>query len=123
MNDKTTAFGKIARFGAVASLAVAGLVAAGTAQARDNVSFSLGIGVPGVAVGVSNYYPAYQQPYYAPVYQQPAPVYYAPAPVYVRPAPVYYAPPVYYRPAPRYYGPRGYGHGGHGRGHGGHGHR
>ena len=58
----------------------------GVAAARDNVSFSLSLGVPAYA------------PYVAP----PAPVYYAP------PAPVYYAPPppprVYYAPAPVVYG-------------------
>ena len=121
MNDKTSTlasrFGKVARIGAVASLAVAGLVGVTAAQARDNVSFSLGIGVPGVAVGVSNapYYspaPVYYAP--QPVYVQPAPVYYNPPPVYYRPAPVYYQPrPVYYGP---YYGPRGHGHGPHGHG-------
>ena len=120
MNDKSSTFGKVARVGAVATLAVAGLVAAGGAQARSDVAFSLGIGVPGVAVGVSN--APYYQP--APVYYQPQPVYSQPAPVYYQPAPVYYEPaPVYYRPAPvyfgaTYYGGRGYyGHGYH------HGHR
>ncbi len=105
--------------GVAATLAVAAMGFAGAAQARDDVSFSIGIGVPGVQIGVSNAYPVYQQPVYvqpAPVYHAPAPVYY-PRPVYVRPAPVYYAPaPVYYAPAPVYYGPR-HGHK-HGRGHG-----
>lgn len=122
MNDKSsTATGvpapraaRLLKAGALASLAVAGLLAAGAAQARSDVSFSLGIGVPGVSVGVTNappvYYapPVYVQP--RPVYVQPAPVYYAPAPVYVRPAPVYYGPPAYY-------GPPGHWRHGHGRGH------
>jgi len=90
----------VALAGAAATLALAAMGFAGAAQARDNVSFSVGIGVPGVQVGVTNAYPVYQQPVYvqpAPVYYQPAPVYYQPRPVYVQPAPVYYAPqPVYY---------------------------
>ena len=65
--------------GAVATLALAAVGFAGAAQARDNLSFSLGIGVPGVQVGVTNAYPVYSQP--APVYYQPAPVYYQPRPV------------------------------------------
>ena len=52
----------------------------GTAAARDNVSFSLSLGVPAYA--------------YAP----PPPVYYAPSAYYYAPAPV-----VYYQPAPVYY--------------------
>jgi hypothetical protein len=68
--------------------AAAGVVAAGalfaatSASARSDVSWSVGVGLPGVAVGVGG--PAY---YPAPVYAPPAPVYYAP------PAPVYYNPP------------------------------
>ena len=102
----------VALAGAAATLALAAMGFAGAAQARDNVSFSVGIGVPGVQVGVTNAYPVYQQPVYvqpAPVYYQPAPVYYRPRPVYVQPAPVYYA------PQPVYYGrPHGHGHRHHG---------
>ncbi|MDM0022541.1 hypothetical protein [Variovorax saccharolyticus] len=102
--------------------AAAGAVAAGAlfaaASANAAVGWSVGVNVPGVAIGVAT-----PQPYYAPapvyvapapVYYPPPPVYYRPAPrVYYRPAPVYYAPPpAYYRPAPGYY--RGHGHG---RGH------
>lgn len=103
----------VAMAGVAATLALAAMGFAGAAQARDNVSFSVGIGVPGVAVGVTNAYPVYQQP----VYVQPAPVYYQPAPVYYRPAPVYYQPaPVYVAPQPVYYGrPHGW-HGHHGGG-------
>lgn len=105
--------------------AAAGVVAAGalfaTASASAAVGWSVGVNVPGVAIGVAT-----PQPYYAPApvyypppaaYYAPPPVYYRPAPrVYYRPAPVYYAPPpVYYRPAPGYYGHRGHGHG-HGHG-------
>jgi hypothetical protein len=61
----------VALAGAAATLALAAMGFAGAAQARDNVSFSVGIGVPGVQVGVTNAYPVYQQP----VYVQPAPVY------------------------------------------------
>jgi hypothetical protein len=94
--------------------AAAGVVAAGalfaatSASARGDVSWSVGVGLPGVAVGVGA--PAYYPP--APVYYAPPPpVYYRPpAPVYYRPAPVYYGPPAYYGPR---YGGRGYyrGHG------------
>ena len=110
--------------GAAAVMAVASLGFAGAAQARDNVSFSVGIGVPGVVIGATNAYPVYNQPVYqqqpvyvqqAPVYVQPRPVYVQPQPVYVQPRPVYYGPrPVYYAPAPVYYG-RPHGHRGHGR--------
>lgn len=100
----------VAVAGAAAALALAAFGFAGAAQARDNVTFSVGVAAPGIAVGVTNGYPVYQQPVYvqpAPVYYQPAPVYYQPRPVYVRPAPVYYA------PQPVYYGPR-HGHRHHG---------
>lgn len=83
----------------------------GTAAARDNVSFSLSLGVPGYA---------YAPP--APAYYYPPPrVYYAPpVATYYAPATVYYAPPApaYYAPAP--WALRGYGgYGGH-HGHRGH---
>ncbi|MES2414857.1 MAG: hypothetical protein V4614_13715 [Pseudomonadota bacterium] len=107
-----------------ATVALAAFGFAGAAQARDNVTFSVGIGVPGVHVGVSNAYPAYpvytQPPVYvqpAPVYVQPRPVYYGPRPVYVAPAPVYIARPRHHRkhggyyvqaPRPGYYAPAGY---------------
>lgn len=88
-----------------AVLAVAALGTAGLAQARGDVSWSIGVGAPGAQVVVGNA-PVYVQP--QPVYVQPAPVYYQPAPVYVRPAPVYYQQPqpVYVRPAPVYYQPQ-----------------
>lgn len=87
-------------------LAAGALGLAGVAQARSDVYWSIGMGSPGVSVGVSNAPPVY----YAPqsVYVQPAPVYVRPRPVYVTP-PAYYAPPrVIYRPAPVYYGPPGH---------------
>ena len=76
-------------------IAAAGLLgAAGLAQARD-VYWSVGVGAPGVSVGVGN-----AAPYYAP-----QPVYVSPPPVYVEPRPVYVAPPppAYYGPPPGYY--------------------
>lgn len=90
----------------VRSVLVAGaamLALAGTAQARDNVYWSVGIeAAPGVSVGVGNTRPVMVAP--APVYVAPQPVYVAPQPVvvyprgyYVQPAPVYYSGgPVYY---------------------------
>ena len=119
--------------GACAVLAMAAMAFSGSASARDDVSFSVGIGLPGLSLGVSNAYPvydAYPQPVYGgypqPVYVQPAPVYVQPQPVYVQPQPVYRArpiyvqpQPVYVQPAPIYYGRPGWdGHrrDGHGRG-------
>ncbi len=92
-------------------LVAAGLALTPAAFARDH--FSLGIGLPGVSVGIGSrhsfigvgvggYYPGY----YAPAYYAPAPVYYG----------GYYGP-AYYGPA--YYGGvvfrGGYGHGFYGR--------
>ena len=96
-----TVFSKLA----VVGFGVALAASAGVAQARDNVNWSIGIGVPGVVVGASNGYQAYgynpAPVYYAP----PPPVYYAPPrPVYYAPPrPVYYAPPVVYSQPPAYY--------------------
>ena len=134
MKTATKASRSVVLTGAVGALALAAMGFAGTAQARDNVFWSVGVGSPGVAVNVGNAFPVYTQP--APVYVQPAPVYYQPAPVYVQPAPVYIQPRPYYQ---SYYGqPQvvymqpGYRHGWHkkhGRDHdrdddhGGHGYR
>ena len=91
--------------GAASVLAVAAMGFAGAAEARDNLSFSIGISSPGVQVGVNNAYPVYAQPY--PVYVQPRPVYVQPRPVYVQPRPVYVQPQYgYVQPAPVYYGPQ-----------------
>ncbi len=95
---------------AAGALALGALGSAGMAQARD-VYWSVGVGSPGVAIGVGNAPPAYYAP---PVYMQPAPVYVQPRPVYVQPHPVYMQPPAYYgpprgyRPARYYYGPPGH---------------
>ncbi len=84
----------------VGALAVAGSLAAGLAQARGDVQWSVTIGGP---IGVPVYaqpYPVYSQPY--PVYSQPYPVYTQPVPVYSQPAPVYVRPvPVYTQPYPQ----------------------
>lgn len=120
-------------FNAPYRLAVAAVFAAATtlgvsstAQARNNVSISIGIHVPADAV----VYPAPvyvpQRPVYVqprPVYMQPQPVYVQPAPVFMRPRPVVVYPPAagyYYRPAPQWHHghwkkPKRRGHHDHGR--------
>ena len=77
---------------------------AGTAHARDNVYWSVGIeAAPGVSVGVGNTRPVVVAP--APVYVAPQPVYVAPQPVVVYPRGYYVQPaPVYYTGGPVYYG-------------------
>ena len=95
--------------GTSAALALAAMGFANTTHARNNVTLSVGIGVPGVAIGATNAYPVYTQPqvvYSQPqiVYSQPRPVYMQLRPVWVQPDPVYYQPaPVYLQPAPVYY--------------------
>ena len=110
--------------GSTAVLALVALGFASNAQARDNVTFSVGIGVPGVVIGATNGYPVYSQPQVVyvqpqPVYVQPRPIYVQPAPVYYQPAPVYYSPqPVYVAPQPIYYGRPHEGKHGHHKKHG-----
>ncbi len=70
---KATA-GWIAKLVAAGTVAVAGLMAAGVAQAHGGVSLSVGIGVPGVVVG-------------APVYASPTGLYGASPPRVLRTAP------------------------------------
>lgn len=91
---------KSTKFIFASSLALAGAVTAGVAQARDNVYWSVGIHLPldpyGATIGttIGNARPLYVRP--APIYYEPAPIYYAPPPV------VYSTPPVYYyQPYPR----------------------
>lgn len=100
------------------------LASAGVAQANDNIYWSVGVGAPGVTIGLGSAPPAvYPAPVYASPY--PYPMVAAPRPIYYAPAPVYYPAPVLrpVRPAPFAYGYyRGYvtGHGhGHAYGHGG----
>lgn len=89
--------------GTAATLAVVAMGFAGVAQARDHVSWSVGVGVPGAVVNVGNVGSVYPQP----IYVQPQPVYVQPQPVYVQPAPHYYQPrPVFVRPAPVYLAPQ-----------------
>jgi len=100
--------------GTSVALALAAMAFVSAAHARDNVTFSVGIGGPGVLVGNMNAYPVYSQP--QPVYVQPRPIYVQPAPVYYQPAPVYYGTqPVYIAPQPFYYGRANGWHGHHGR--------
>lgn len=106
-------------FVCAASLAILAMGFTCTVQARDNVSISVGIGLPGIQAGVANGFPIYTQPH--PVYVQPAqiyaappPIYYGSQPLYVLPQPVYYGPqPVYVQSQPVYYG-RPYGRRHHG---------
>lgn len=110
MSVRRSWFSAIASAGLVFTL----MLAAGSAQARSDVSWSVGIGVPGVVVGASNAGVGYYAP--APVYYTPPPVYRVPAPVYYAPPPVVYAPPVYYAPRPHWRGHhRGWEHRGHRR--------
>jgi len=80
---------RIAALAAAALVAVGGATFASSASARD--SWSVSIGVPGVAYGYG----------YSPYYYAPAPTYYYGPPVVYRP---------YYRPYYRhyYYGPYAY---------------
>ena len=123
--------------GSAAMLALAALSFAPHAEARSDVSLSIGFG------NVGGGYPVYQQqPMYAPqpiyvqpqpvyvqpqpvygqpqvIYQPPAPVYYQPRPVYVQPRPVYVQPAPTYYPQPVYYGrPHDDYRGGYGNGYG-----
>lgn len=128
---RTSALARGLTLAALAASAWAMSTAATEAQARDNISWSIGIGSPGVAVGVSNYPPVYGNAY--PVYEERYPVYEERRPIYQRPIVVerrpvvVYPQPIYVQPRPYYrsnwgHGPRWddrrYGHG-----HRGHGHR
>ena len=102
---------------AAAIVTIAALGAASGAHARSDVSFSIGIHVPGVHVQAA---PIYVQP--RPIYVQPRPIYVQPRPVYVQPAPVYMQPrPIFVqRPTTIYYDQRPLWH--RGKGHHKHGH-
>ena len=81
----------------LAIAAVAGVLAAGAAQAGSNIQWSIGINAPPVATVISNGGYGYYAP--APVYAYPPEVVYSPAPR------AYYPPEVVYSPAPRAYYP------------------
>lgn len=127
------------RLAAAAALALSSLAFASTAQARSDVTFSIGIHVPGVQVHSAPVYvppprhharpqPVYVQP--GPVYVQPRPIFVQPRPIVIRNHPVFVQPPAY----GHYYGntnhwDRGdwkrakkHKHRGHGGKHGGHRH-
>lgn len=96
---------------AVLALAAGAWALSGTAQARDNIHWSIGINSPGVSVGVSNAptvvysYPSYGHP----VYYEPRPVVVYPRPVVVHPRPVVvHSYPVYGHP--HWHGHRGHKH-------------
>lgn len=103
---------------AAAVLAFAALGAASSAHARSDVSFSIGIQIPGGQVQAAPIYVP-QQPIYVPqqpVYVQPRPVYVQPAPVYLPPRPVFVEPQaiIYYGQQPGWH--RGKWHHRHGYG-------
>ena len=107
-----------------AAVLLAGAAGVATHAHADNLYWSVGVGSPGVSVGITNGWPG-------PVYVQPAPVYVQPAPVYLRPSPVFVQPvavaPIYYQTVPVYqpgWVPPGHAHGWYkNRGHGHHGDR
>ncbi len=74
-------------------IGVAGFVSSARA---DNVQWSVGVGSPGVTIGMTNARPlpifVQPQPYYgqvAPVYMHPGAIYTQQMPIYVQPAPIY----------------------------------
>jgi hypothetical protein len=86
---------QIAKVMAAAAVLVG--VAGFTASARaDNVQWSIGVGAPGVILGMTNARPlpifVQPQPYYgqvAPVYMQPGAIFTQQMPIYVQPVPIY----------------------------------
>lgn len=91
---------KLSRFFAAAA-AVALAALAGTAQARDNIYWSIGVdAAPGVTLGVGNVRPVMVAP--APVLVAPPPIYVAPRPVVVSQPVVYARPVVVYDVYPRH---------------------
>ena len=94
---------------ATAALAFAAFGAASTAQARTDVTLSIGVQVPGASVYAGPGYLPRQHRYVQPrpVYVQPQQIYVQPAPYYVQPRTGYMHPrPVYVQPAPIYLQPR-----------------
>lgn len=105
----TRSFGRCARaLAGGCSLAALALLALATPAQAHGVNWAVGVGVPGVSVGVSNggaLYVGAQPVYAAPVAYAAPPVAYAAPPVVYAPPPVVYSPPpVTYAPAPVYYG-------------------
>ena len=94
-------FRRIVLASALAGTLAVGLAVAPAASARD--SWSVSIGVPGVAISAGSpyYYGPYYRPYHRPYYRS---YYYAPPPVVYRPVPVYR--PYAYGYGPAYYGYR-----------------
>lgn len=127
---RTSALARGLTLAALAASAWALSSVATQAHARDNnLSWSIGVTSPGVAVGVSNYPPVYVERY--PVYEERYPIYEERRPIYQRPIVVerrpvvVYPQPIYVQPRPYYRagwgdGPRwderrwGHGHRGHG---------
>ncbi len=86
---------KIAKVMAATALliGVAGFVSSARA---DNIHWSIGLGSPGVTIGMTNARPlpifVQPQPYYgqpSPVYMHPGVIYTQQVPIYVQPAPIY----------------------------------
>ncbi len=85
-----------------------GVVAYSASARADNVYWSIGLGSPGVTIGMTNARPL-------PIYVQPQPYYGRPAPVYMHPGAVYSQQvPIYVQPRQVYQ----QGWAGHGRPHG-----
>lgn len=116
---RTSALARGLTLAALAASAWAMSVMATQAHARDNISWSIGIASPGVAVDVSNYpvyvnrypvyvnrYPVYEERY--PIYEERRPVHQRPIVVHPRPV-VVYPQPVHVYPRPYYRA--GWGHG------------
>jgi hypothetical protein len=75
-------------------------VAAYSASARaDNVYWSIGLGSPGVTIGMTNArpLPIYVQPQPQPYYVQPATVYVHPGAIYSQQVPIYVQPRLVYQ--------------------------
>lgn len=82
------------RLATAAAMALAVFGAASSAHARGDVTFSIGIHVPGARVHAAPVYvpPREAHPRQRPVYVQPRPVFVQPRPVFVQPRPVFVRP-------------------------------
>jgi hypothetical protein len=85
----------LAKVMAATALLIGAVGFASSARA-DNVQWSVGVGSPGVIIGMTNARPlpifVQPQPYYgqaAPFYMQPGVIYMPQMPIYVQPAPIY----------------------------------